>query len=113
MKEIDIDRIQEILVTAATDIGLKIFAAIAFWIIGRWLISFAIRILSKGLEQQKLDATILRYTRSVVSVTLNILLVIGILGYFGIQTTSFAALIATAGVAIGAAYSLILQRVYL
>ena len=37
--------------------------------------------------------------------TLNILLVIGILGYFGIQTTTFAALIAAAGVAIGMAWS--------
>ncbi|OYY54951.1 MAG: mechanosensitive ion channel protein MscS, partial [Polynucleobacter sp. 24-46-87] len=76
MKEIDVNRIQEILVTAATDIGLKILAAIAFWLIGRWLIGLALSVLSKGLEQQKLDATILRYTRSVVSVTLNILLVI-------------------------------------
>lgn len=110
MKEMDIDRIQEIIVTAATDIGIKILAAIAFWIIGRWLIRFAISILSKGLEQQKLDATILRYIRSVISVTLNILLVIGILGYFGIQTTSFAALIATAGVAIGAAWAGLLSN---
>lgn len=110
MKEIDINRFQEILVTAATDIGLKILAAIAFWIAGRWLIGVALKILGKGLEQQKLDATILRYTRSVVSVTLNVLLVIGILGYFGIQTTSFAALIATAGVAIGAAWAGLLSN---
>ena len=110
MNEMDIDRIQEILVTAATDIGLKILAAITFWVVGRWLIGFALKILSKGLEQQKLDATILRYIRSVVSVTLNILLVIGILGYFGIQTTSFAALIATAGVAIGAAWAGLLSN---
>ncbi|AGG33964.1 MscS Mechanosensitive ion channel [beta proteobacterium CB] len=110
MKEIDLDRIQEILVTAATDIGLKILAAIAFWVIGRWLISLALSILRKGLEQQKLDPTILRYVGSVVSVTLNILLVIGILGYFGIQTTSFAALIATAGVAIGAAWAGLLSN---
>lgn len=110
MNEMDIDRIQEILVTAATDIGLKILAAITFWVVGRWLIGFTLKILSKGLEQQKLDATILRYIRSVVSVTLNILLVIGILGYFGIQTTSFAALIATAGVAIGAAWAGLLSN---
>lgn len=110
MKEIDISRIQEMLVTAATDIGLKILAAIAFWVIGRWLIGFALSIIRKGLEQQKLDPTILRYVGSVVSVTLNILLVIGILGYFGIQTTSFAALIATAGVAIGAAWAGLLSN---
>ena len=58
----------------------------------------------------QLDPTILRYVGSIVSVTLNILLVIGILGYFGIQTTSFAALIATAGVAIGAAWAGLLSN---
>ena len=110
MKDMDLDRIQEILVTTATDIGLKILAAIAFWVIGRWLIGVALNILRKGLEQQKLDPTILRYVGSVVSVTLNILLVVGILGYFGIQTTSFAALIATAGVAIGAAWAGLLSN---
>lgn len=110
MKDIDLDRIQEILVTAATDIGLKVLAAIAFWVIGRWLIGVALSIIRKGLEQQKLDPTILRYIGSVVTVTLNILLVVGILGYFGIQTTSFAALIATAGVAIGAAWAGLLSN---
>ena len=45
-----------------------------------------------------------------VSVTLNILLVVGILGYFGIQTTSFAALIATVGIAIGAAWAGLLSN---
>ncbi|MCY1297545.1 Small-conductance mechanosensitive channel [compost metagenome] len=47
----------------------------------------------------------MRYVGSIISVTLNILLVIGILGYFGVQTTSLAALIAAAGVAIGMAWS--------
>lgn len=52
-----------------------------------------------------MDPTVLRYVGSVITVTLNVLLVIGILGYFGIQTTTFAALIAAAGVAIGVAWS--------
>lgn len=110
MKDIDFDRIQQIVITAATDVGLKILAAIAFWLIGRWLIGLALNVIHKGLETQKLDPTILRYVGSVVNVTLNILLVIGILGYFGIQTTSFAALIATAGVAIGAAWAGLLSN---
>jgi small conductance mechanosensitive channel len=99
MNQDDLQQIQNILITAATDIGLKILAAIAFWVVGRWLIGIVLSITRKSLEQQKVDPTILRYVGSIVSVTLNILLVVGILGYFGIQTTSFAALIATAGVA--------------
>ena len=58
-----------------------------------------------ALEKQKVDPTVLRYVGSIVTVTLNVLLVIGILGYFGIQTTTFAALIAGAGIAIGAAWA--------
>ena len=110
MKEIDLGHIQDVLINAATDVGLKILAAIAIWIIGRWLIGITLRIIKLGLQRQHIDATILRYAHSVVSVTLNILLVIGILGNFGIQTTSFAALIATAGVAIGAAWAGLLSN---
>lgn len=110
MKEIDLEHIQQIIISAITDVGLKILAAIAFWVIGRWLIGITLDIIKTGLERQKLDPTILRYVGSVVNVMLNILLVIGILGYFGIQTTSFAALIATAGVAIGAAWAGLLSN---
>ena len=110
MKEIDLGHIQDVLINAATDVGLKILAAIAIWIIGRWLIGITLRVIKLGLQRQHIEATILRYAHSVVSVTLNILLVIGILGNFGIQTTSFAALIATAGVAIGAAWAGLLSN---
>lgn len=105
MTEQDISRYQDILITTATDVGLKLLAAIAFWVIGRWLIGMALRMVRSALEKQKVDPTLLRYIGSIVSVTLNVLLVIGILGYFGIQTTTFAALIAAGGVAIGMAWS--------
>ena len=91
--------------TAATEVGLKVLAAVAFWVIGRWLIGVAVSMVRASLERQKVDPTVLRYVGSIVTVTLNILLVIGILGYFGFQTTTFAALIAAAGVAIGMAWS--------
>jgi len=105
MTELDISRYQDLIVTTATDVGLKILAAIAFWVIGRWLIGVALGMVRASLEKQKVDPTVLRYLGSVITVTLNVLLVVGILGYFGIQTTTFAALIAAAGVAIGLAWS--------
>ncbi len=97
--------IQEVVVSTATDLGIKVLAAIAFWVIGRWLIGVAVGMVRRALEKQKVDPTVLRYVGSIVTVTLNILLVIGILGYFGFQTTTFAALIAAAGIAIGAAWA--------
>jgi small conductance mechanosensitive channel len=91
-------------------VGLKILAAIVFWVVGRWLIGVAVGLVRASLERQKVDPTVLRYLGSVITVTLNVLLVIGILGYFGIQTTTFAALIAAAGVAIGMAWSGLLSN---
>ncbi len=105
MNKEDISRYQDLIVTAATELGLKVLAAVAFWVIGRWLIGVAVGLVRASLEKQKVDPTVLRYVGSIVTVTLNVLLVIGILGYFGIQTTTFAALIAAAGVAIGMAWS--------
>ena len=85
--------------------GVKILVAILFWVLGRWLISFAVGMVEKALARQSVDPTVLRYVGSFITVTLNILLVVGILGYFGVQTTSLAALIAAIGLAIGMAWS--------
>ena len=53
----------------------------------------------KGLTRQKFEPTLLRFIGNTISVVLNITLVVAILGYFGVQTTSFAALLAGAGLA--------------
>ncbi|NMG31426.1 mechanosensitive ion channel family protein [Aromatoleum evansii] len=98
------DTYGQLAATYATDIGLKVVAAIIFWIVGRWLIGLAGRLLQQAMERQKVDPTLMRYVGSFLSVTLNIILVVAILGYFGVQTTTFAALVAGIGVAIGAAW---------
>lgn len=84
---------------------IKVLTAVAFWVIGRWLIGFVVGMVQRALSRQKVDPTVLRYCGSAITVTLNIILVIGILGYLGVQTTTFAALIAAVGLAIGMAWS--------
>lgn len=101
----DTQQVKFFLTTTVGAIALKIAAAIAFWIVGRWLIGRVIALLSATLERNAVDPTLTKYLGSIVAVALNIALVLGILGYFGIQTTSFAAMLAGAGVAIGAAWS--------
>ncbi len=96
--------------TLAAAIGLKIAGAILVWIVGRWLIGFAMRMLSAGMTRQKVEATLIRYLVSFLNIALNIILVVAILGYFGLETTSFAALIAAAGIAIGAAWAGLLSN---
>ena len=110
MSTIDLAKIQDLIIDTATDVGIKVLGAIALWVIGRWLIGLTLRMVRGGLERQHIDPTVVRYVGSIVSVTLNILLVVGILGYFGIQTTTFAALFATAGIAIGAAWAGLLSN---
>jgi len=90
--------------------GSKVLVALALWVAGRWLIGVAGRFIQRSLESQKVDPTVLRYVGSIINVALNIVLLIGILGYFGVETTSFAAIIAAAGVAIGMAWAGLLSN---
>ena len=101
---------QQLAITYITAVGTKILAAIVFWIVGRWLIGFVGRMLQQALERQKVDPTLMRYIGNFVRVTLNIVLVVALLGYFGVQTTSFAALVAGIGIAIGAAWGGLLSN---
>ena len=95
------DQAQPILVA----FGLKAIGALVVFIVGRWLINIVTGLVGAGMTRQKLDPTVQRYLVSFITVSLNIILVVAILGYFGVETTSFAALVAGAGVAIGAAWS--------
>ncbi len=88
-----------------TGAAFKVVAAIILWFIGRKLIDISTNLTSRALKNQRIDPTLISYLISSLSVLLNIILVVAILGYFGVETTSFAALLAAAGVAIGAAWS--------
>ena len=84
--------------------GLRIFGAVALWLAGRWLIRFALTVLTGALSRQAVDQTLARYVQASLSVLLNIALIVSILGFFGVETTTFAALMAAGGVAIGLAW---------
>jgi small conductance mechanosensitive channel len=103
--DMDMRSIENFLRTTATDLAIKVLAALAFWIIGRWLIGRVVGLLQAAMNRNEIDPTLTKYLGSIIAVSLNIALVLGILGYFGIQTTSVAAMLAGAGVAIGAAWS--------
>jgi small conductance mechanosensitive channel len=92
------------LIQTGTQVGLQILAAIVLWIVGRWLIRFSVKLVQRALEKQNVDVTLERYISSFLGVILNVVLIIAILGYFGVETTTFAALLAAAGIAIGAAW---------
>jgi small conductance mechanosensitive channel len=85
-------------------VAWKAAGALVLWLIGRWLIALASRLLGRALERQQFDITLTRYIQTGLTVVLNVALVVAILGFFGVETTTFAALIAAGGVAIGVAW---------
>ena len=101
----DFQPVQLFLTTTLVDLAMKVVGAIAFWVIGRWLIGKVIGLMQAAMNRNHVDPTLTKYLGSIIVIALNIALVLGILGFFGIQTTSFAAMLAGAGVAIGAAWS--------
>lgn len=90
--------------------GLKLLGAIAAYIVGRMLIGFASNLVVLALERQRVEPTVIRYIGSIIAVALNIILVVAILGYFGVETTSFAALVAGLGIAVGAGWGGLLSN---
>ena len=101
----NVETIITFLTTQGADFGLKILGALAAWIVGRWLIGLVLRAIGAALERgKKVDATLANYLRSIFNVVLNVVLVLAILDIFGVKTTSFAALLAGAGLAIGTAW---------
>jgi len=105
-----LDALITLLQTRGVDIGLNLLGAITVWVIGRWIIRATRRGVGTALDRRNTDPTLARYTQSVVSITLTIALVVVVLGFFGIETTSFAALIAAGGVAVGMAWSGLLSN---
>jgi small conductance mechanosensitive channel len=87
-----------------TAVAWKVAGAVVLWMVGRWLIGFALNLLGKTLTRQQLDVTLTRYLQTGLSVVLNVALVVALLGFFGVETTTFAALIAAGGIAIGVAW---------
>jgi small conductance mechanosensitive channel len=85
-------------------VGWKLAGAAALWLLGRWLIGLALRLLGRALATQHFDVTLSRYLQTALRILLNVALIVAILGFFGVETTTFAALIAAGGVAIGVAW---------
>ena len=87
--------------TQVVAIGLKVLGSIVIWVIGVWLIRFGTNILRSALTAKQIDTTLVSYIASGVSVLLKVILIIAIFGYFGVETTSIAALLAGIGLAVG------------
>lgn len=85
------------------DFGPKLIAAILIWIIGSWIIKRLLKGISKLMDKLAYEESLKKFLLNLLGWTFKILLILAILGTLGIETTSFAAILAAAGLAVGLA----------
>lgn len=96
--------------TFIVPLGWKLLGAAAVWIIGGWIVRAARAALGRYLTARQVDLTLIRYLDASANVLMRVFVLVGVLGVLGIETTSFAALLAAVGIAIGAAWSGLLSN---
>ena len=98
------------LVEHGSQLGFTIIKALIVFLVGRLVINLLNKLVRKILSKRDIDPSVKTFVGSLVNVSLTILLIISVVGALGVQTTSFAALLASAGVAVGMALSGNLQN---
>ena len=111
--EVELSKVETIvqrLIDWGINAGERIIGAIIVFVVGRFIISFLNKLINKLLSKRKIDPSIKSFVRSLSNILLTILLIVAVVSKLGVETTSFAALLASAGVAIGMALSGNLQN---
>lgn len=83
--------------------GLKIIAAFVIWIIGSWIIKKIMKAAQKIMAKRAYEESLQKFLSNLLGWGLKILLILAILAKLGVETTSFAAVLAAAGLAVGMA----------
>ena len=114
MQEVFNSESMQALIEKGMDLGIEagksIVVAVVTYFVGKALISLVNRMLSGMMERRNVDPAIQSFTKSLANILLMILLVISVVSALGVNTTSFAALLASGGVAVGMALSGNLQN---
>lgn len=103
--EANLNEITRVITEHTGSFLFSLAGALLLWLVGSRLIRFFQKILRRNLERKNVDPTLVRYAGSSLGVGLNVLLFISVLSTLGVQTSTFAAVLAAAGIAIGMAWS--------
>lgn len=103
--EHDLNAALQGLLTQASQLGWTLIKAFIIFIVGRFLIRLLNKFIRQILSKRNIEPSVRTFVSSLVNVVLMVLLIISVVGALGVQTTSFAALLASAGVAVGMALS--------
>lgn len=98
-----LQELYQLLATKGVTLATNIVAALAIFVIGRWLARLAAKMLSHALERSKTDPALVKFLYNLVYAILLVFIVVVAMERLGLNTTSFAAVLAAAGLAIGLA----------
>ena len=102
--------ISQQLIDAGVRAGGSILKAILVFVVGRLLVGLVNKLAAKMMDKRKVEVSVKTFLKSLINILLTVLLIVSVVGALGVETTSFAALLASAGVAIGMALSGNLQN---
>jgi small conductance mechanosensitive channel len=97
------DQVMALVQEQGTDIGMKLAASIAIFLIGRWLAHLVIKMVRKALAKTDMEDTLEKFLCNILNVILMLVVVIATIGALGVETTSLLAVLGAAGLAIGLA----------
>ena len=101
--DINIDEILTTVTELVTVYGIKILAALAIFIIGRFIAGLIAKGVERGMTKSKVEESLVGFSKNLAYAALLTFVIIAALGQLGIQTTSFVAIVGAAGLAIGLA----------
>lgn len=105
-----VDQLIQQVTTMGLEAGKSLLLAVVLAVVGRYVIKFVNRLVARMLEKRNVEPTVQSFLKSFVNITLIMLLIIMVVGTLGVNTTSLAALLASAGLAVGMALSGNLQN---
>lgn len=106
----DFSKLADKAIDFAIEGGKSLIIAIIIYFVGRFVIKMINKLLARVLDRRKVDLTIQTFLKSLVNILLTALLIIAVVNALGVDTTSFAALLASLGLAVGMAMSGNLQN---
>lgn len=106
----DYNALMNNLIEQALWIGLKIILALAIYYVGKWITNWILRILDRSFVRRNVDLSLRNFLRSMIKVVMTVLVILAAIQTLGVNTSSFLAIFASAGLAIGMALSGTLQN---
>lgn len=110
LKTLSFDDLMGRLAQSAVDFAINLAIAIVVFYVGRFIIRKIYRLISTIFLRRKIDKSLATFVLSLVNIVLYFILIVTVIGILGIETTSFLAIFASAGVAVGMALSGTLQN---